>query len=36
MPHTAFIVLLFPNVIINRVTRTSFLDKRGTAIPRYS
>ena len=36
MPHTAFIVLLFPNVIINGVTRTLFLDKRGTTIPRNS
>ena len=36
MPNTAFIVLLFPNVLINRVTLAFFLDKRGTAIPRYS
>ena len=33
MPHTAFNVLLFPNVSINWVNRTIFSDKRGTTIP---
>ena len=32
MPFTAFIALLFPNLIINRVTGTIFSDKRGTTI----